>query len=249
MPTSRCPSFAALRPFARGGPVEEMPRITQRICGVCPTAHHMAAVKAADAVFKVDPPPTAKKIRELVNSAFSAATMPPTSTSLAAPILSSVRMPTRPQRNILGVVAKVGLTIGKRVIQQLQEAHEVVALLGGRFVHPVLGLPGGVAKAGHRRDATAADRDRRAFRRVRHLFAAALASRRCWAATQFREMISSPAYLHRTHNMGLVDDNNRVNFYDGHVRVVDVEGTGDRPLPPGRVPRVHQPSAWNPGPT
>ena len=51
--------------FCIGRPVEEMPRITPRICGVCPWAHHLAAAKAADAVFGVDIPSAAKKIREL----------------------------------------------------------------------------------------------------------------------------------------------------------------------------------------
>ena len=44
------PEFRGFEAFCEGRPVEEMPRITQRICGVCPTAHHMASVKAADAV-------------------------------------------------------------------------------------------------------------------------------------------------------------------------------------------------------
>ena len=47
-----------------------MPQITSRICGVCPTAHHMAATKALDDLYQVDPPPAAKKIRELVYNIF-----------------------------------------------------------------------------------------------------------------------------------------------------------------------------------
>ena len=55
------PELRGFEKFCEGRPVEEMPRITQRICGVCPSAHHMASVKAADAVYHVDPPPAAKK--------------------------------------------------------------------------------------------------------------------------------------------------------------------------------------------
>ena len=64
------PEFRGFEAFCEGRPVEEMPRITQRICGVCPSAHHMASVKAADRVFGVTPPPTALKIREMVYNAF-----------------------------------------------------------------------------------------------------------------------------------------------------------------------------------
>ncbi|WP_425499951.1 nickel-dependent hydrogenase large subunit [Fontisphaera persica] len=47
-----------------------MPQITSRICGVCPTAHHMAATKCLDSLYGVEPPPAGRKIRELVYHAF-----------------------------------------------------------------------------------------------------------------------------------------------------------------------------------
>jgi F420-non-reducing hydrogenase large subunit len=64
------PELRGFEQFCVGRPVEEMPRITTRICGVCPEAHHMASVKACDAVYHVEPPPAAKKLRELLYSAF-----------------------------------------------------------------------------------------------------------------------------------------------------------------------------------
>src|SRR5512143_4102950 len=54
--------------FCIGKPVEELPRIVTSICGVCPWSHHLASAKACDAVFGVEIPPAAKKIRELCNS-------------------------------------------------------------------------------------------------------------------------------------------------------------------------------------
>ena len=84
-PTSRCPSCAASRSSPSGRPAEDMPRITPRICGVCPTAHHMASTKALDELYQVEPPPAAKKIRELVYSAFMSRTTRSTSTSWAGP--------------------------------------------------------------------------------------------------------------------------------------------------------------------
>src|SRR6056297_662485 len=64
------PELRGFEKFAEGRLVEEMPRITPKICGVCPTAHHMASSKALDDLYNVEPPPAAKKIRELINSAF-----------------------------------------------------------------------------------------------------------------------------------------------------------------------------------
>ena len=64
------PEMRGFERFCLGRPAEEMPRITQRICGVCPTAHHMASTKALDKLWKVEPTPTARKIRELIYNAF-----------------------------------------------------------------------------------------------------------------------------------------------------------------------------------
>ncbi|HRE29144.1 MAG TPA: nickel-dependent hydrogenase large subunit, partial [Anaerolineales bacterium] len=64
------PELRGFERFCVGRPVEEMPLLTNRICGVCPEAHHMAAAKAADAVYGVEPPPAAKKLRELLYSGF-----------------------------------------------------------------------------------------------------------------------------------------------------------------------------------
>ena len=60
------PELRGFERFCVGRPVEEMPLLTNRICGVCPEAHHMAAAKAADAVYKVDPPRAGKMLRELL---------------------------------------------------------------------------------------------------------------------------------------------------------------------------------------
>ncbi|KPK73296.1 MAG: F420-nonreducing hydrogenase, partial [Acidithiobacillales bacterium SM23_46] len=64
------PELRGFERFCVGRPVEEMPRITTRLCGVCPEAHHMASAKACDAVYHVDPPSAAKKLRELLYSYF-----------------------------------------------------------------------------------------------------------------------------------------------------------------------------------
>ena len=66
------PELRGFEQFCVGRPAEDMPNLTARICGVCPEAHHLAATKALDALFHVDPPPAAKKLRELFYSIFYA---------------------------------------------------------------------------------------------------------------------------------------------------------------------------------
>ena len=64
------PELRGFERFCVGRPVEELARITPRICGVCPEAHHMAATKAIDGVFGVEPAPAGRKLRELLYNAF-----------------------------------------------------------------------------------------------------------------------------------------------------------------------------------
>ncbi|MBN1213796.1 MAG: nickel-dependent hydrogenase large subunit, partial [candidate division Zixibacteria bacterium] len=65
------PELRGFERFALGRPAEDMPQITPRICGVCPTAHHMAATKALDNLYKIDPPPAAIKVREMLYNIFT----------------------------------------------------------------------------------------------------------------------------------------------------------------------------------
>ncbi len=108
------PELRGFEKFCEGRPVESMPQITPRICGVCPTAHHMASTKALDDLYKVDPPETAKKIRELVYCTFMVEDHALHFFFLGGP--DFVTGPTAPkaERNILGVLQKVGIEIGKK---------------------------------------------------------------------------------------------------------------------------------------
>ena len=149
------PELRGFEKFCEGRPVEELPRLTPRICGVCPEAHHMAATKALDDLFHVDPPPAAKKLRELFYSIFYATDHTTHFYALGGP--DFVVGPTAPaaQRNILGVVAAVGMDVAGRVLKMRRDGHELIKMMGGRRVHPNWGLPGGVSKGLKREDVAA----------------------------------------------------------------------------------------------
>ncbi len=217
------PELRGFEKFCEGRPVEDMPQITQRICGVCPEAHHMAATKALDDMFQIEPTSTAKKIRELLYSAFFVTDHTTHFYILAGP--DFVMGPNAPvaQRNILGVIAKVGLELGGRVINTRKENHWIIQAVGGRQIHPVFGLPGGVSKRITEEDRKQIEEIARRnveFARLSlKLFDDIVLKNKAYV-----DMILSDAFTHRTYYMGLVDENNRVNFYDGKVRVVDPDG-------------------------
>ena len=217
------PELRGFEKFCEGRPVEEMPRITQRICGVCPLAHHMAAAKAGDAVYHVDPPPAAKKIREMMYNSFFVADHATHFYVLGGPDFIMGPEAPKSERNILGVVRKVGKEIGARAIQLLQDNHEINAIIGGRYIHPVAALVGGVSKP-----LTKEDQQKILSLAQRSLetakFSLELFDKIVLQNKEYVDLILSDTFAHKTYYMGLVDENNKVNFYDGKIRVVTPSG-------------------------
>ena len=217
------PELRGFEVFSLGRPAEDMPQITSRICGVCPTAHHMAATKALDALYQIAPTPAGRKIRELVYNTFMLEDHALHVFILGGPdfIVGPEAPPA--ERNILGVIGKVGLEAGKRVIATRRRLRELIAYFGGKVVHPVLGLPGGVSKALKPEDLPkfqALAQDGLEFAE----WTLAVFKQLVLGNPDYVKMITSDAYTHKTCYLGTVDDQNRVNFYDGQLRVVDCTG-------------------------
>lgn len=217
------PELRGFERFCVGRPVEEMPLLTNRICGVCPEAHHMAAAKAADAVYQVDPPPAAKKLRELLYSGFYFTDHTTHFYALAGP--DFVMGPDAPvaERNILGVIHKVGLEIGGQVIQARKYGHTIVDIIGGRKVHPCTSIPGGLTKG-------ISEEQRQEIEKMGRwgidfaLFSLKLFSDIVLGNKAYLDLILGDIYTHKTYSIGLVDENNHVNFYEGRVSVVAPDG-------------------------
>lgn len=217
------PELRGFERFVVGRPVEEMPLLTNRICGVCPEAHHMAAAKAIDMVYKVDPPPTAKKLRELLYSAFYMTDHTTHFYALGGP--DFVMGPDAPvaERNILGVIHKVGLEVAGQVLQARKYGHTIIEMIGGRKVHPCTSIPGGQTKGiteEQRQEIEKMGRWGIGFAQ----FSLQLFNDIVLGNQGYVDLIMSDAFTERTHYIGLVDDNNKVNFYDGKVSVVDPDG-------------------------
>lgn len=217
------PELRGFERFCVGRPVEEMPLLTNRICGVCPEAHHMAAAKAADAVYHVDPPRTAKMLRELLYSGFYFTDHTTHFYALAGP--DFVMGPDAPvaERNILGVIHKVGLEIGGKVIQARKHGHHIVEIIGGRKVHPCTSIPGGLTKGITKDEANEiADIGKWAIEFAQ--FSLKLFNDIVLGNKTYLDLILGDIYTHRTYYIGTVDEHNKVNFYDGKVSVVDPDG-------------------------
>jgi F420-non-reducing hydrogenase large subunit len=183
----------------------------------------MASCKATDAVYHVDPPPAAKKLRELFYCAHMSHSHIAHFYALAAPDFVLGPMSDPAQRNILGVVAKVGLQIGSEVIKHRAYAQQIQAVIGGKATHPVCGLPGGMSRQ-------VTEEERKEFEeKAKSLvefakFTLKLFNDVVLSNREYLDIITGDVYTMKSYYMGLVDANNKVNFYDGNLRLVDPAG-------------------------
>jgi F420-non-reducing hydrogenase large subunit len=217
------PELRGFEKFSEGRIAEDMPQITQRICGVCPEAHHMAATKALDDLFHVEPTSTARKLRELLYSAFYVTDHTTHFYILAAPDFVMGPDAAPAERNILGVIGKVGLELGGAVINTRKQNHWIIQTVGGRPIHPCFGLPGGVSRAINEEERAKIEEIAKQsveFGKVSlKVFDDVVLKNKAYL-----DMVLSDTFVQKSYNMGLVDKNNKVNFYDGKVRVVGPDG-------------------------
>jgi F420-non-reducing hydrogenase large subunit len=217
------PELRGFESFCVGRHAEEMANITNRICGVCPEAHHMAAAKAVDAAFGVACLPAAKRIRELIYMAFFVTDHTTHFYCLGGP--DFIVGPDAPasERNILGVIRKVGVDIGLQVINCRKRNHELIKRLGGRGVHLCGALPGGWSVAlseEMRRDFLGCAKENIDFAR----FSLQAFEDIVLKDQAYLDLVLSDLYRHETHSMGTVDVGMAPNFYEGRIRVVDTLG-------------------------
>ncbi len=221
--TFQVPELRGFEKFCEGRPVEELPRITSRICGVCPEAHMMASAKACDAVYKVEIPLTARLIRELQYDIFYVTDHTTHFYALGGPDFIMGPDSDPATRNLIGVIGKVGLEVAGQVVKCRQWGHEAAAIFGGKPVNPINAIPGGVSKP-----ISAEERNRleeiATFMKGFATFTLKLFHDVVLSNQRYLDLILKGPYRDETYSMGLVDEKNRVNFYDGRVRVVDPEG-------------------------
>jgi len=217
------PELRGFEKFCQGRPVEEMPRITSRICGVCPEAHLMASAKACDAVYRMDIPRTAKLLRELLYVIFYVTDHTTHFYVLAAPDFIMGPDAPKEQRNILGLIHKLGVEIGGKVVGLRSMCHELIKNMGGRSVHPIGAVPGGMSKGMTREEqANIIQKGKEAIAFAK--FTIQLFNDIVLKNKTYVDFILSDVFTHRTYNMGLVDENNCINFYDGDIRIVNPAG-------------------------
>ncbi len=135
--------FRGFEKMLEGRMVWEMPLITSRICGVCPVSHHLAAVKAVDALYGVEIPRTATLLRELLHLGGFAQDHALHFFFLAGP--DFLTGDGAGSRDLLGVI-EARPDLARRAIALRRAGQRVVEVVGGRVSHPVTAIPGGMSR-------------------------------------------------------------------------------------------------------
>lgn len=138
--------FRGFEKFCEGRMFWEMPTIAPRICGLCPVSHHLAAAKACDDLLGVDIPPAAKKLRELMHMGGLLQDHAAHFFFLAAP--DFLYGPDAPpgKRNVFSIIREKP-DLGRKAILLRRAGQTIVEKVGGRAIHPVSAIPGGMSKS------------------------------------------------------------------------------------------------------
>jgi NAD-reducing hydrogenase large subunit len=211
--------FRGFEKFIQGRPYWEVPVMVQRLCGICPVSHHLAASKALDRVVgALRLTPSAKKLRRLMHYGQILQSHALHFFHLSAPDLLFGFESEVGKRNIVGVAAAYP-EVAKQGVLLRKFGQEVIRLTAGKRVHGTGAIPGGVNRALSR-----AERDglRKDIYQI---------------ITWSREAVQLAKRLH-TSNPGLYDEfgtfrsnilsivgvNGALDFYDGKLRARDADG-------------------------
>jgi NAD-reducing hydrogenase large subunit len=210
--------FRGFEKFCEGRPFHEMPGLMSRICGICPTSHVLASSKAGDALLSVEPPPTAIKLRKLVNYAQVLQSHALSFFHLSSPDLL-LGMDSPPQRRHIFGLAEADPDFLRRGIRLRQFGQRIIELYGGKRIHATWSVPGGVERplGREQRDEIAGwvpesiESLQMALGRLKSLL------------DSFSDEIANlgrfPSFF-----LGTVSEDGGLEYYEGRIRIVDSEG-------------------------
>ncbi len=138
--------FRGFERFIQGHPYWEAPVLVQRLCGICPVSHHLAAAKAIDQIVGVDPEnlsPTATRLRRLMHYAQIFQSHALHFFYLASPdLLFGLDAPVE-KRNVVAVAVE-NRELAVKGITMRKFGQEVIKAVAGKKIHGILAVPGGV---------------------------------------------------------------------------------------------------------
>lgn len=210
--------FRGFEKFCEGRMYFEMPYITPRICGICPVSHHLAAAKAGDALMNCPPPRPAALLRELMHMGQVIQSHGMHFFELAGPDLLLGFDSDPASRNVVGLIgANPGLAT--KAVMLRKYGQEIIHTLGGRRIHPVFAVPGGVNKS---LKETERDTILQGVDEAIATIKVGIDLIRGWAEQNVEDINRFAVFP--TGYFGLVTPENGLELYDGQIRLIDCDG-------------------------
>ena len=218
--------FRGFERFIQGHPYWEAPVLVQRLCGICPVSHHLAAAKAIDQIVGVDPvdlSPTATKLRRLMHYGQVFQSHALHFFYLASPdLLFGMDAPVE-KRNVVAVAVE-NRDLAVKGITMRKLGQEIIKAVAGKRIHGILAVPGGVHK-------TFTQEERDYFLDGKNIENIDTMIEWSMAIIKFmkdyheknRKLLDEFAAFPSGH-LGMVNDAGGLDLYDGKLRAIDSEG-------------------------
>lgn len=218
--------FRGFERFIQGHPYWEAPVLVQRLCGICPVSHHLAAAKAIDQIVGVDPndlSPTATKLRRLMHYGQVFQSHALHFFYLASPdLLFGVDAPAE-KRNVVAVAVE-NRELAVKGITMRKYGQEIIKAVAGKKIHGILAVPGGVHK-------TFTEKERDYFLDGKNIENIDTMIEWSLAMVDFlkgyhkanRKFLDDFAFFPSGH-LGMVNDFGGMDLYDGKLRAINSEG-------------------------
>ncbi len=205
--------FRGYERFCKGRPMEEMGAITQRICGICPVSHQLGSAKACDAILGVEIPKAAILLRELLHMGQYIQSHALHFFYLASPDLLLGWDAQPAKRNVVGVLQEFP-EAALQGIRLRSFGQEIIRRLGGKKIHPVFAVPGGVSDA-----LSPQDRDQllEGFPEMYRAFSCAMEIFQNWWEKNKDEAVGFASFP--SNYAGLVDEKGNLALYDGEIKI------------------------------
>lgn len=218
--------FRGFERFIQGHPYWEAPALVQRLCGICPVSHHLAAAKAIDQIVGIDPEnlsPTASKLRRLMHYGQVFQSHALHFFYLASPDLVYGMDAPVEKRNVVAVAAADRDLVVKGITMR-KFGQEIIRACAGKKIHGILAVPGGVHNP-----LTIEERDYfldgKEIENIDTMIE--------WS----KSMVDFIKNYHETHrkllddfatfpsgHLGMVNDEGGMELYHGPLRAIDFEG-------------------------
>lgn len=211
--------FRGFEKFIQGRPYWELPLLVQRLCGICPVSHHLAAAKAIDQIVGVDQiSESAEKLRRLLHLGQTLQSHALHFFHLASPDLLFGFDSDILKRNIIGVI-KDYPDIATHGVKIRKYGQEIIRVISGKRIHGIAAVPGGMNKA-----LTAAD-----IQYLKEPIADILQWTQQSLVLAKNLFFKNQPYHHdfatlESHYMSLVGEKGEWDIYHGGLRLKDKQG-------------------------